>query len=128
MPKNNDIQYHSQLAIRLSHLRSLSNIRVYRSVLRKSENYCENASIDLLDYGSFKGIRYWVFCVIEKMDGRMRTNSTHDGVEDRDGESGSSGEWLCHVQLSVRVIVVILVQVLCTVVVHYLRDHRHIST
>ena len=51
----------------------------------------------------------------------------HQGVEDADSEGCAASEGLSEVQLSVRVIVIILVQELDIAVIDQLSDHRHIG-
>ena len=51
----------------------------------------------------------------------------HQGIEDADSEGCAASEGLSEVQLSVRVIVIILVQELDIGVIDQLSDHRHIG-
>ena len=58
---------------------------------------------------------------------RSWTHCGHQGVEDADSEGCAASEGLSEVQLSVRVIVIILVQELDIAVIDQLSDHRHIG-
>ena len=52
----------------------------------------------------------------------------HQGVEDADSEGCATGEGLGEIQLSVRVIVIILIQELDIAVIDQLSDHRDICS
>ena len=58
---------------------------------------------------------------------QLLTDCGHQGVEDADSKGCAAGEGLSEVQLSVRVIVIILVQELDITVIDQLSDHRHIG-
>ena len=49
----------------------------------------------------------------------------HQGVEDADSEGCAAGEGLGEIELSVRVIIIILIQELDIAVITEHRDHRH---
>ena len=51
----------------------------------------------------------------------------HQGVEDADNEGRAASEGLGEIQLSVRVIVIILIQELDIAVIDQLSDHRDIG-
>ena len=51
----------------------------------------------------------------------------HQGVEDADSEGCAAGEGLGEIELSVRVIVIILIQELDIAVIDQLSDHRDIG-
>ena len=51
----------------------------------------------------------------------------HEGVENTDSEGGATCEWLGQVELSVRIIIIILIQELDIAVIHKLSDHWNIG-
>ena len=51
----------------------------------------------------------------------------HQGIEDADSEGCAAGEGLGEIELSVRVIVIILIQELDIAVIDQLSDHRDIG-
>ena len=55
------------------------------------------------------------------------THCGHQGVEDADSEGGAASEGLGEIELSVRVIVIILVQELDIAVIDQLGDHRDVG-
>ena len=52
----------------------------------------------------------------------------HQGVQNTHSEGRPTGEGLSEIELSVRIIVVVLVQELHVAVVHQLGDHRHVGS
>ena len=58
---------------------------------------------------------------------QLLTHCGHQGVKDADSEGCAAGEGLSEVELSVRVIVIILVQELDIAVIDQLSDHWHIG-
>ena len=57
----------------------------------------------------------------------MVTHCGHQGVEDADSEGCATSEWLGEIELSVRVIIIILIQELDIAVIDQLSDHRDIG-
>ena len=56
------------------------------------------------------------------------THCGHQGVEDADSEGCATSEWLGEIELSVRVIIIILIQELDIAVIDQLSDHRDICS
>ena len=63
--------------------------------------------------------------VLSRLSSSQKSHRGHQGVEDTDSEGCAASEWLGEVELSVRVIVIILVQELDVAVITKHGDHGH---
>ena len=57
----------------------------------------------------------------------MVTHCGHQGVKDADSEGCATSEWLGEIELSVRVIIIILIQELDIAVIHKFSDHGNVG-
>ena len=64
----------------------------------------------------------------QRTPGCELTHCGHQGVEDADSEGCATSKWLGEIELSVRVIIIILIQELDIAVIDQLSDHRDIGS